>query len=217
MNQDSIEALRQAQLEKTPRWYNPWLHLTATTGSGLVVLLVALTRIHDLKPLELLVIPIFAFLANGAEWRAHKSWLHKRTWPVYALYDRHTPIHHALYRSDDMAIRDRREFRVVLLPSIGVLAIVVVTAPFAYGLSLLVSDNAGWLVLVTSALYVVSYEVFHLSYHLPIDSFIGRLRLIAILRSHHARHHDPRWMTRYNFNVNVPLWDWIRGTMAPKD
>ena len=51
---------------------------------------------------------------------------------------------------------------------------------------------------------MVSYEVLHLCYHAPKDSFIGRLSLIRVLRAHHARHHDPRIMQRYNFNVTVP-------------
>ena len=62
---------------------------------------------------------------------------------------------------------------------------------------------------------MVSYEVLHLCYHAPKDSFIGRRKIIRILRTHHARHHDPRRMQKYNFNVTVPLFDWIMGTMAP--
>jgi sterol desaturase/sphingolipid hydroxylase (fatty acid hydroxylase superfamily) len=37
---------------------------------------------------------------------------------------------------------------------------------------------------------------------------------VRILRRHHAIHHDPRLMQRYNFNVTVPLWDWVRGTIV---
>jgi sterol desaturase/sphingolipid hydroxylase (fatty acid hydroxylase superfamily) len=64
---------------------------------------------------------------------------------------------------------------------------------------------------------MVLYEVSHLSYHLPPESFVGRRRLVRWLREHHARHHDPRLMQKWNFNVTIPFWDWIRGTIAPKD
>jgi len=64
---------------------------------------------------------------------------------------------------------------------------------------------------------MVTYELLHLSYHAPKDSFIGRRKFIAKLRAHHAKHHDPRFMQRWNFNVNVPLFDWILGTMIAKD
>jgi sterol desaturase/sphingolipid hydroxylase (fatty acid hydroxylase superfamily) len=62
-------------------------------------------------------------------------------------------------------------------------------------------------------LYVVSYEWLHLAYHLPADSFIGRRWLIARLRRHHALHHDPRLMQKWNFNVTFPIWDRVRGTV----
>jgi sterol desaturase/sphingolipid hydroxylase (fatty acid hydroxylase superfamily) len=61
--------------------------------------------------------------------------------------------------------------------------------------------------------FFLSYEWLHLSYHLPKESFIGRLGIVALLREHHRRHHDPRLMKRWNFNVTVPVFDWIRGTV----
>ncbi len=42
-------------------------------------------------------------------------------------------------------------------------------------------------------------------------------RIIRALRTHHARHHDPRLMQRWNFNVTVPLFDAVMGTIAPRD
>ena len=43
---------------------------------------------------------------------------------------------------------------------------------------------------------------------LPIDEHIPNGRL----RQHHATHHRPELMQTWNFNVNFPLWDWVRGT-----
>jgi sterol desaturase/sphingolipid hydroxylase (fatty acid hydroxylase superfamily) len=60
---------------------------------------------------------------------------------------------------------------------------------------------------------VLSYEWLHLAYHLPPDGRIGRLRAVAVLRRHHATHHATHLMNRWNFNVTVPLWDWVRGTI----
>jgi sterol desaturase/sphingolipid hydroxylase (fatty acid hydroxylase superfamily) len=62
--------------------------------------------------------------------------------------------------------------------------------------------------------YSVSYEWLHLSYHLPRESGIGRRGVIQRLRRHHAIHHDPRLMQRWNFNVTIPFWDWVRGTIV---
>lgn len=209
--------LRSREVAKQPWWYSPWVHLFATVGIGAVALVVAMAAIRDLRAVELWVVPVMLVVANATEWRAHRSLLHRRRRPLQTLYDQHTPMHHAIFRYDDMAIRSAREMGLVLIPSIGVASIVAATAPFAFLAASLFGPNAGWLVLATAASYVVLYELSHLAYHLPPESFIGRRRLVAILREHHARHHDPRLMSRYNFNVTVPLFDWIHGTIAPRE
>lgn len=212
-------AVREKALAEIPWWYSPHAHLAATTGIGLVVLvvsLVSIVRLHAIRWTDLLVIPAVILLANFFEWRVHKHVLHRRFWPFEVIYDQHTPMHHMVYIEEDMALRSVKEFRLVLMPAMGVLGIVLAGAPMALALAHFWSAAAGWLFLLSASLFMVSYEVLHLCYHARADSFIGRLRLIAILRAHHARHHDPRVMQRYNFNVTVPLFDWIMGTMAPK-
>jgi hypothetical protein len=152
-------------------------------------------------------------LSNATEWRAHKDLLHRRRWPFQVLYDRHTPTHHRIYHTEDMAVRSRREWRLVLLPAYGVALIALGTFPLALGLSRWVGTNVAALTLATGMLYVVSYEWLHLAYHLPQEHPVARLGWIRALRAHHARHHDPRLMQRWNFNVTVPLWDLVRGTV----
>jgi hypothetical protein len=219
LTEERRNAVRQRSLDEIPWWYNPYGHLAATTGIGLIVLVASITSIARLatpvKWTDLLVIPGVILMANYYEWRVHRDVLHKRFWPFEVIYDKHTPMHHMVYVEEDMALRSVREFRLVLIPAAGVLGIVLAAAPLAFGISYLWSTAAGWLFLLTTSLFMVSYEVLHLCYHAPTDSFIGRRKLIAVLREHHARHHDPRLMQRYNFNVTVPLFDWIMGTMAP--
>ena len=203
---------RQRVIEEIPRSYSPWLHLAATAGSGVAVLIAAIAAIDGLRAWELLVLPVMFVLSNAAEHFAHRTLLHHRIKPFQVLFDQHTPMHHAVYRYEDMAIRSTRELKLVLIPAFGVLTIVVATAPIAFLAGYLLSANAGWLVITETALYVVLYELTHLSYHLPETHPIGRLRVIRFLREHHRRHHDPRLMQRWNFNVTVPLWDIVRRT-----
>jgi hypothetical protein len=215
------DRVRQASLGEIPWWYNPWGHLASTTGVALVTLAVSAWQLHaataSMKWTDFLTIPIVFLLANFFEWRVHKHVLHRRRWPMQVIYDKHTPMHHMIYVEDDMAMRTRQEFRLVLMPAMGVLGVVIATTPFALAVAYLWSPAAGYLFLVASSVYMVAYELLHLSYHLPKDSFIGRRPLIAKLRAHHAKHHDPRFMQRWNFNVNIPLFDWILGTMIAKD
>jgi hypothetical protein len=213
------ENVRRASLGEIPWWYNPWAHLASTTGIGLSALIVAAweLRQHTLHAIDFLTIPLVFVLSNFFEWRVHKHVLHRRRWPFTIIYDKHTPMHHMIYVENDMALRSTQEFRLVLMPAAGVLGVVLAAAPFAIGVGRFWSPAAGWLFLVSCSVYMVSYELLHLSYHAPKDSFVGRLGFIAKLRAHHAKHHDPRFMQHWNFNVNVPMFDFILGTTARKD
>jgi hypothetical protein len=219
LTEERRERVRHAATAEIPWWYSPWGHLAGTTGIGLAVLVlstVQLLRLGTTRATDWLVVPAVFLLANFFEWRVHKHVLHRRRWPLQVIYDKHTPMHHMIYIEEDMALRSSKEFRLVLIPAAGVLGIVLAAAPIAIGLAHLWSASAGWLFLVTASLYMVTYEVLHLCYHAPKDSFIGRRRFIQVMRAHHAKHHDPRFMQKWNFNVTVPLFDWIMRTTAPR-
>jgi len=210
LTEERRERVRAEATAEIPWWYVPWGHLAGTTGIGVAVLVVStvqLIRLGTTHFTDWLVVPGVFLLANFFEWRVHKHVLHRRRWPFQVIYDKHTPMHHMVYVEEDMALRSTKEFRLVLIPAAGVLGIVLAASPIA---------PAGWLFLLTASLYMVSYEVLHLCYHAPQDSFIGRLAFIRVMRAHHAKHHDPRFMQKWNFNVTVPLFDWLMGTTAPK-
>jgi hypothetical protein len=220
LTEERRERVRQEATAEIPWWYLPWGHLAATTGIGLVVLVVStiqLLRLGTTRATDWLIVPAVLVLANFFEWRVHKHVLHRRRWPLEVIYDKHTPMHHMVYIEEDMALRSTKEFRLVLIPAAGVLGIVLAAAPLALVVSKLWSGSAGWLFLLTASLYMVTYEVLHLCYHAPEESFIGRLAFIKVMRAHHAKHHDPRFMQKWNFNVTVPLFDWIMRTTAPRN
>jgi hypothetical protein len=210
---DDREALRAEWVARIPRWYNPWAHLATTTALGAGFCALALTQIHGLAARELWILPATWIFANACEWRAHRDLLHRLTFYSKPLFTRHTLQHHRLYLTQDMEIRSSRELRLVLLPSFAIVLILAVTLPIAAALWLAGQRNLAALFIVMTQAYVVSYEWFHLSYHLPRDGFVGRLWLVRKLGQHHAIHHSPERMNRWNLNVNVPLWDWVRGTI----
>ncbi len=203
-------------VEAIPRWYSPWGHLAGTAGVGVITVAVAISQVENLRFVELLTLGAVFFLANLFEWWVHKHVMHRRRAVVSVLYDRHTPEHHRIFVYENMAVRAARELRLVLIPAAGVLGIVLLTAPAAFLAGILLGENVGWLVLSGVALYVVGYELTHLCYHLPEGSFVYRWPLTRFLREHHARHHQPELMQRFNFNVTVPLGDLLFGTMAPR-
>ena len=176
MTHASREELRRDMLARTPRWYSPWLHLAIPAVSGLAILALALSLVHDLRAWQLAFVPAFLAFGNAVEWHAHRGLLHRRTWPLEILYVRHTPQHHAIYVSEDMTIRAWRELRFVLLPAYGVVGLVAVTSPITAALWLAGQPNLAALWVTTVVLYILTYEWLHLAYHMPADGFVGRPR-----------------------------------------
>ena len=209
-----LQAFRRRLIRKVPAWYSPWAHLSATVGIGIVTLCLAAPRLHGPTSLDFITIPVALVFSNVVEWLVHKHLMHHRRRPFTVLFDRHTPEHHRVYRYENMAIEDPRELRFVLIPALGVLGIVLLAVPAALVAGLVANDNVGWLFLMTSAVYVVGYELSHLAYHLPERSLVYRLPLLRALREHHARHHHPELMQKSNFNVTIPLGDLLFGTLA---
>ncbi len=216
VSEESREELRARLLADAPRTYSPWLHLAATTGSGVAALAVAAWRIHGLHAAQLVAVPAAVLLANVLEWRAHRHLLHRRVKGLSLLYERHTPMHHRLYGYDTMAIREPAEMRLVLLPAAFVAGLVLVAAPVAALAGAVFGANVQWLVVATSGAYALAYELLHLSCHLPDAWLVSRLPLVRFVREHHRRHHHPPLMKSWNFNVTIPLMDALRGTIAPR-
>jgi hypothetical protein len=208
------DKIRASWNAEAPSWYRPWVHLAFPSLVGLGIVVASLALIRDLHSWQLLMLPVAFVILNAGEWRIHRDVLHKRTPGLRVLYDRHTPLHHMVFVTEDMAIRSPREFRFVLIPAYGIFAAFLGSLPIPLFCGLVLHQwNVALLYLATAMLYTVCYEWLHLSFHLSPESFIGRMRLIAILRRHHAIHHDPTLMQKWNFNVVIPLWDLVRGTI----
>lgn len=206
------DEVRAAVLAKAPRAYSPALHLALPSAFSLAVIVACLASLREPSPWVWLTVPITWLATNANEWRIHRDLLHRRSWIAPVLYDRHTPEHHVIYVTDDMAIRDPREFHLVLIPAYGLFLIFATIVPLALALAWIASANVALLYVATAMAYATSYEWLHLSYHLPEDGRIGRLGVVRRLRRHHSIHHDPRLMQRWNFNVTIPLWDLVMGT-----
>jgi hypothetical protein len=207
------DKVRAELCERIPWWYDPWAHLIGPSAFGLGAIAVSLAVLSQPTWGELLTVPIVLVLINVGEWHIHRYILHRRFWPLEELYYRHTPEHHVVFVRDDMTMRSTREFRLVLIPAYGIVAIFLSTLPVTAALAWLVSSNVAALWVASTMGYTVLYEWLHLSYHLPADHPIGRNPVIGRLRRHHAIHHTPELMQRWNFNVTVPLGDLLLGTV----
>ncbi len=205
------------ELEKIPYRYSPIAHLMATVGICLAVLVLSAFMIHDFGWQEAAVIPTAFLFANFVEWLAHRELLHKERFRFKVLYRQHTPRHHVMYREESMAVATRREWYFVLMPAKGVFGIALAGIPVALALGSVLGADVGWTFMCVVGAYAGSYEVLHLIYHLPSAHPVRRTEILRKLSRHHARHHDPRVMMTKNLNVTFPIFDWILGTIAPKN
>lgn len=208
------EARRAEFVQKwVPVGYRPWLHLILPSLVGLATLSAAIWLIRDLRAVELWAIPITYISALGFEWRVHKDVLHRRLPGLAELYERHERTHHVIYTADDMAMRSQNEWMLVLMPWFAIVLIVAMLLPVTALVTWISTRNCAMLSLCTAVLFFLQYEWMHLSFHLPAEHPIARVRLIRYMSALHRSHHDPRNMKRWNFNITIPLFDLLHGTL----
>lgn len=205
-------ALREQVTEKISRHYHLAWHLGATVVISLSAIAAGVSQLHAVTAWQWLTLPAVFLFANGFEWHVHRNVLHRPKPGLRYLYSQHTPVHHGCFSADDMAVRAGKEWLLVLLPPPAILSLVLLVALLAWPLAMIAGTNVGALFLIGTSAYVLSYEVTHLLYHLPTENPLSRLPGLAFLRQHHTVHHDPQWMQQWNFNVTVPLFDWILRT-----
>ena len=198
-----------------PAHYSPLLHVLGPTLMCACVIAGSLAGLQPLGLWELGTVPLTYLGGLALEWRVHKSVLHRRVPVLATLYERHERSHHVIYTADAMEIRAYRELALVLLPWFAIVLIVVAMLPLTWLLAQLVSRNVACLFLLTSTVFFLQYEWFHMAYHLPAQHPIAKLRLVRALATLHRRHHDPRNMKRWNFSITIPLFDVLHQTLLP--
>jgi hypothetical protein len=205
------------QRERVSRMYSGTVHLMLTVGASLVVVLYCLLHLSNVQALEWLTIPVTFLYANITEYVAHRGPMHHRFRGLRMVFKDHTLEHHHYFTSEWMELDGMRDLAAILFPPFNL-------ALFVGGSGILVaillgawiSTNVGYLFLAVALGYYANYELFHLAYHMPETSRVGRLPFMQRLRLHHTRHHDLQLMSRFCFNITYPICDLIFGTMAPK-
>lgn len=203
--------LRQELVARIPTGYLPWVHLAVPTLLGLAAIAGSLALLREVAAWQVALVPVFLVAGNAIEWHAHRGLLHRHVRLAGRLYRAHAQ-YHRVFASEDMALRDRRELRLILLPWEAYQLILAVALPIAVALAAAGQPNVAALWIASAVAYVLAYEWLHLAYHLPLGQAALRVPFLAALRRHHATHHTPQ-LQRYNLNVTVPLWDLVHGTL----
>ncbi len=210
----SIQQVREAyRTEEMPRLYEGHLHFLFTSLFGLGGIALCVWLMRDVTWPELLTIPVTFLYANLAEYLGHRGPMHRRKKYAPIVFDGHTGIHHRFFTEDDFAYEGHRDWHALLLPPYMIVFFFgLFTVPIGVLLYFVVSPNVAYLFVATGLGYFVGYEWLHFCYHAPEDSVLLRLPFMRSLRKHHMTHHNPRLMTRYNFNITFPIFDWLLRT-----
>mgnify|MGYP001574640727 CR=1 FL=1 len=215
MTPESVARARTAFREnRIPEHYSGPLHLATIIGFSVLVAAISLAMLSDVRPAEWLAIPLTFLYCNLAEYLGHRGPMHNKTRFLTGIFKRHTVEHHSFFTDEAISFDSPRDYRAVLFPPIllvfffGFFAV-----PVGAVLYYLVSPNVCFLFVFTAILYYLNYELFHFSYHVDPQSWLGRLRLIRRLRRNHVLHHDKTLMTRFNFNITYPICDRLFGTL----
>jgi hypothetical protein len=211
---ERVEAFRERyRAQEIGPSYRGWLHFAFTSIGSLSAIAFAISRVESPSALEWLTVPVAFFVANFGEYFGHRGPMHHRRAGLALLYQRHTLQHHRFFTHDAMECASTRDFKMVLFPPVLLLFFLGGLAlPIGLALFFVFSANVGWLFVATAVAYFLSYEWLHFAYHQPPQSIIGRLPFVPVLRRHHAAHHDPRLMQRWNFNITFPIADRVMGT-----
>jgi sterol desaturase/sphingolipid hydroxylase (fatty acid hydroxylase superfamily) len=217
---DSVEAFRLAyRRDEIGAGYSGWGHFALTTFTSLAAIAFAASRAHAVRPIEWLTVPLTFCVANVGEYLGHRGPMHHSRRGLRLLYRRHAGQHHRFFTHESMRCASSRDFKMVLFPPV-MLAFFFggLAAPIGALLYLVAGANVTWLFVATNTSYFLAYEWLHLAYHLGDDGLVARVPLLPLLRRHHTLHHDPRLMSRCNFNITFPICDRLFGTrMTDRD
>jgi sterol desaturase/sphingolipid hydroxylase (fatty acid hydroxylase superfamily) len=130
------------------------------------------------------------------------------------VFDRHTRQHHRYFTPAAMRVRTPRDLRAVLFPAPMLLFFGLIAASLGGLVALLLSREVAVVFVATAITYYLLYELLHLAYHLPNTMRAARLPIVRQLAHLHRVHHRRSSMREVNFNLVLPLFDWLFGTLA---
>jgi hypothetical protein len=195
--------------------YSPWRHIGRTLAISTALAALGIGLARHARPIHWLLVPVFFVFANLLEWTVHRFPMHRPVSPR-VMYRNHAMSHHIAFTDRNMPIGPARELGLVMMPWYTMLGLFVVASPVMAGAGILGGLGLSGVFLLAAVMYFLFYETLHALYHLPdatLDRLlVGRSAIFRRLQTHHARHHILRRMAHVNFNVTVPLWDWILGT-----
>lgn len=150
--------------------------------------------------------------ASFFEWVLHRYVMHRPVWNFRYAFQAHAVVHHQIFKADKTyhLLNKKDKETIPMAWWNGPVLILIGVAPYAL-LSWLIGEWSFAIGgLVAFASYYATYEYIHWCMHLPKARRVEKPWWFRKLNGHHLLHH--RYMHK-NFNVVLPLADYILGTL----
>jgi hypothetical protein len=209
----TTEAFRARYRAAIHPLYNPWLHGTFVLLFGLLAIGGFWSTVHQVQPLEWLAVPLTLLFFNFGVYMVHRHLGHHKKNFARMFYARHAGDHHSFFAPGHMTYETARDWRVILFPAWLIVLHTLVIALPVWWLFKQFDANVAGLIGGCLVLGYLAYEVFHACEHLPPENLLTRLPWICQMRRLHELHHRRELMQERNFNIVLPLMDYLFGTL----
>ena len=209
----TTEAFRSRYRAAIHPRYNPWLHGVFVLLFGVLAIGAFWSSVQQVRALEWLTVPLTLLFFNFGVYMVHRHLGHHKKTFAKLFYARHAGDHHSFFTPGHMTYDSARDWRVILFPAwLIVVHTLLITLPL-WWLFAQVNANVAALFGGCMVLGYLTYEVFHACEHLPPNNPLTRLPWIRQMRHLHALHHRRERMQERNFNIVLPLMDYLFGTL----
>lgn len=216
MNIKAMHKFRETYRKNISKSYNGYLHILSVFLIGLSVIFYSITMLDNVSLAEYISVPMTIIVVNFAEYASHRWLGHKKTKVAALFYSRHTGDHHSFFLANHMSYESTRDWRVILFPAYLIIAFILgLILPMGYILTSVFTDNVAYLYSASAIFGYLFYETMHFSYHLPKGSFFERFLFWKKMKNLHDLHHNRNVMTKHNFNITIPIFDWLLRTYKP--
>lgn len=218
MNDDAREKFRARYRANISPYYSGFIHVAIVLIMGGGMTWLCLAQVEGFQWPQLWIVAVTLLAYNYGEWASHRWWGHHKTKLFKLFYQRHTGDHHTFFVEHDMEYQMVLDWRVVIFPVyLLVVFTLLVTIPVGAVIYWTLGWNFAFLFAATNSFCYLAYETLHFSYHLPKGSLLERIFSLIpgwkYLRLFHTVHHNRELMTEGNFNITLPLADWLFGTL----
>ena len=190
--------------------------LAAICGFCLFTLAASIILLNAVSLTTFLAVFMFSTVfSNFVEYAVHRWPMHRLT-KLKALYKIHSGEHHRYFTHEYMSIETKEDMQFATTNARTITMLVgAIMIPMSLLLGGIFGANVGLLFYACAMSYYILYELTHFSTHLPVGHWLLKLPYFKGALQRHRLHHNSRLMREWNFNVSLPLFDWIFGTLHP--